>query len=99
MHPRVLAAGAFLLFSSTVSAVNWGFLQYSPTSHFTEQDWDLLREAGRKALMTGADGDIEGWTNPDTGAYGTIQPVSTEEREGSRFTFCKQKDGTWRVAQ
>ena len=43
---------------------------------------DLLREAGRKALMSVADGDIEGWSNPDTGAYGTIQPQSTEERGG-----------------
>lgn len=87
MHPRVLVASLSLVFSLPVSAVNWGFLQYSPTSHFTKQDWDLLRQAGRKVLTSGADGDIEGWRNPDSGAYGTIQPLSTEERGG---TTCRR---------
>jgi surface antigen len=116
MHPRVFLAAVTVVFSLPVSAVNWGFLQFSPTSHFTNQDWDLLRRAGQNALMRGADGDIEGWSNPATGAYGTIQPLDTTERDGatcrrtviynnaggasgtSRFTFCKQEDGAWRVA-
>jgi surface antigen len=117
MRTKVLVVGLGLVLSLPVSAVNWNFLRYAPTNHFTEQDWELLRQAGREALAQGADGDIQGWNNPDTGAYGTIQPLDTTEREGmtcrrvviynnaggasgtSRFTFCKQEDGTWRVAQ
>ena len=116
MHTKVFVVGLGLVLSLPISAVEWNFLRYSPTNHFTEQDWELLQQAGREALANGADGDIRGWSNPDTGAYGTIQPLDTTEREGmtcrravvynnargasgtSRFTFCKQEDGSWRVA-
>jgi surface antigen len=89
MYLRVLVAGLSLALSLPVSAVNWGFLQYSPTSHFTEADWELLTEAGRRALTTRADGDTEGWASPDTGAYGTIQPLKTMERDG---TTCRRTE-------
>ena len=117
MYPKIFVASLILVLSLPVLAVNWGFLQFSPTSHFTNQDWDLMRQAGQDALARGTDGDIQGWSNSATGAYGTIQPLDTTERDGttcrraviynnaggasgtSRFTFCKQPDGDWRVAQ
>ena len=82
MHTRAIIVGLGLILSTPVLAVNWGFLQYSPTSHFTEQDWELLRQAGRQALENAADGDTEGWRNPDTGAFGTIQPLNTTQNQG-----------------
>ncbi len=109
--------GLGLLLSLPASAVNWNFLKFSAVNQFTDQDWELLRQAGREALSNGADGDTEGWNNPETGAYGTIQPLNTKQSRGmtcrrteiynnaggrsgtSRFNFCKQEDGTWRVAQ
>jgi surface antigen len=117
MSTKVLVAGLLLLISLPASALNWSFLQYSPVTRFTDQDWDLLRQAGEKALERGADGEIERWSNPATGASGSIQPLDTTDREGttcrltvisnsagdasgtSRFTFCRQQDGAWRVAQ
>ena len=117
MPPRILVAGLALVFSLPASALNWSFLQYSPVTQFTDQNWELLRQAGEKALASGADGEIVRWSNPSTGASGSIQPLDTTQREGmtcrltaisnsaggasgtSRFTFCKQADGTWRVVQ
>lgn len=117
MYPRLFVASLVLVFSLPVSAINWVFLQFSPASSLTSQDWDILRQAIQNAMTRRADGDIEGWSNPASGAYGTVQPLDTTEREGttcrraviynnaggsggtSRFTFCKQSDGNWRVAQ
>jgi surface antigen len=117
MSTKVLIAGLLLLISLPAVALNWRFLQYSPVTQFTDQDWDLLRQAGEKALERGADGEIARWSNPATGASGSIQPLDTTDREGatcrltvvsnsagdasgsSRFTFCRQDDGAWRVAQ
>lgn len=116
MDPRILVAGLFLALSLPASALNWAFLQYSPVTQFTDQDWELLRQAGEKALESGADDEIERWSNPATGASGSIQPLETTQKEAttcrltvisnsaggasgtSRFTFCRQDDGTWRVA-
>jgi len=109
-----LLMGLAVAFPAT--AVNWNFLQYGPANYFTAEDWELLRQAGRGALDQAADGDTRGWNNPDTGAFGTVQPLDTIERDGSicrrtevynnakdasattRFEFCKQPDGTWKIA-
>jgi surface antigen len=116
MRKITIALGLGLVLSTHASAVNWGFLQFSPTNHFNEQDWELLRQTGREALENGVDGDIQGWRNPETGAYGTVQPLDTTQNRGrtcrrtvlynnaggasgtSRFTFCRDDDGTWQVA-
>lgn len=116
MCARILLFGLGLLLSSPVSAMNWSFLKHAPVSHFTERDWDLMREAGREALASAPDGQTVGWRNPDSGAFGTVQPLSSYEAQGmacrrtevynnaggasgtSRFDFCQQEDGTWRVA-
>jgi surface antigen len=117
MSTKVLVAGLLLLISLPAVALNWRFLQYSPVAQFTDLDWDLLREAGKTALESGADGETARWSNPATGASGAIQPLSTTQRDGatcrltvisnsvggssgtSRFTFCRQEDGSWRVAE
>ncbi len=116
MGARILLVGAGLLLSSAVLAMNWSFLRQAPVSHFTEKDWDLMREAGREALANAPDGETVGWSNADSGAFGTVQPLKSYEAQGmicrrtevynnaggasgtSRFDFCEQEDGTWRVA-
>ncbi len=70
----------------------------------------------QEALDQAPDGDTRGWNNPETGAFGTIQPLNSYEAGGSncrrteifnsakgtsgtsRFDFCKQPDGKWKVA-
>lgn len=116
MRYKLLLAGLGLALSLPAAAVNWNFLEYSPASHFTEKDWDLMRQTGREALDKAPDGATRGWNNPETGAFGTIQPLNSYEAGGSscrrteifnsakgtsgtsRFDFCKQADGSWKVA-
>ena len=87
MRATVLPAVMGSVLSLPVSAVNWNFLEFSPASSFTEQDFELLKQAGREALDAAADGDTRGWSNPETGAFGTIQPLSTYEHQG---TTCRR---------
>jgi surface antigen len=116
MRATVFTLSIGLAISLPAVAVNWNFLQYGPAGQFTAEDWELLRQSGREALDKAADGDTRGWNNPATGAFGTIQPLNTYERDGagcrrtevynhsrdssgtSRFDFCKQSDGSWKVA-
>lgn len=89
MCPKVWLLGAGLLVSLPVAAMNWGFLKHTPVSHFTEQDWELMRAAGREALANAPDGETVGWSNPDTGAFGTIQPLKTYKARG---TTCRRTE-------
>ncbi len=116
MRNKLLLAGLGLALSLPAAAVNWDFLEYSPASYFTEKDWDRMTETGQEALDQAPDGDPRGWNNPETGAFGTIQPLNSYEAGGSncrrteifnsakgtsgtsRFDFCKQEDGSWKVA-
>ncbi len=116
MRATALSLLIGLAVSFPATAVNWNFLEYGPASHFTPEDWELLRKAGREALDQAADGDTRGWNNPATGFFGTLQPLNTYEKDGAscrrtevynnakdasgttRFDFCKQPDGTWKIA-
>ena len=82
MRVKILLVSLCFVLSLPAAAVNWNFLRFSPTRHFTDQDWALMRTAGQEALADAADGDTEGWSNPDTGAFGTIQPVNTYQIQG-----------------
>ena len=116
MLMRVIPAALGFALSLPAAAVNWGFLEDAPVARFTDGDWALLEETSQKALDEAADGDTHGWNNPESGAFGTIQPLDSYERDGSRcrrteifnsakgafgtsrFDFCKQPDGSWKVA-
>jgi surface antigen len=82
MGARILLVGVGLLLSSAVLAMNWGFLRHAPVSHFTEKDWDLMKEAAREALANAPDGETVGWSNSDSGAFGTVQPLNSYEAQG-----------------
>jgi surface antigen len=116
MRARILPAIFGLAVTLPAVAANWNFLEFSPASSFTEQDWELMGKTMDEALGKAADGDTRGWNNSQSGAYGTIQPLKTYEARGttcrrteiynntggasgtSRFDFCRQADGTWKVA-
>lgn len=89
MRTRLLLVGLGLILSLPTTAMNWRFLRHAPVSHFTEQDWELMRTAGQEALTDASDGDTVGWRNPDTGAFGTIQPLKTYQVEG---TTCRRAE-------
>lgn len=105
-----------LAVSFPAAAVSWNFLQYGPAGYFTDDDWEQLRHVGRGALDDAADGEARAWSNPATGASGTIRPLDTQQRDEAtcrrtevvnnakdsssttRFDFCRQADGSWKVA-
>ncbi|MCP4993077.1 MAG: hypothetical protein GY934_04715 [Gammaproteobacteria bacterium] len=71
-------------FSQQSWAARWLWLENSSVYEFTDRDWDLLRDAGLKALNQGKDGVAAQWTNSDSGHSGSITPLDTFEREGMR---------------
>ncbi len=89
MCAKILLVALGLLVSAPIVAMDWSFLRHAPVSHFTDKDWDLMREAGREALANAPDGDTVEWSNPDTAAFGTIQPLNTYESEG---TTCRRTE-------
>jgi surface antigen len=89
MWTKARLLGVGLLVSLPVAAMNWSFLKHAPVSHFTEKDWDLMGEAGREALANAPDGETVGWSNANTGAFGTIQPLKTYKARG---TTCRRTE-------
>ena len=116
MRARILPTLLGLALALPAGAANWNFLEFSPANSFTDRDWELMGQTMDEALEKAADGDTRGWNNPQSGAYGTIQPLNTYEARGAtcrrteiynnasgasgtnRFDFCRQEDGTWKVA-
>ena len=89
MDARMLLLGLGLLLSLPLAAMDWTFLKNAPVSHFTDKDWELMRQAGREALANSPDGETERWSNPDTGAFGTVRPLTTYEARG---TTCRRTE-------
>lgn len=58
-----------------------GFMEYSPIAYYTEEDNRLADEAGLDALDNYADNTAREWSNPRTGASGSITPLETYENE------------------
>lgn len=116
MRVSLVVAGMILFSSLPVSAINWNFLEYSPSNYFKESDWLMMRQAGREALESADNGETRNWSNPETGAAGRVKPLNTYEAKGmtcryteifnsvkhaqgtSRFDFCRQADGDWKIA-
>lgn len=58
-----------------------GFMDYSPIAYYTAQDNRIADEAGLDALDNYADMTVRKWSNPATGASGTITPLETYSNE------------------
>jgi len=64
-------------------AVNLGFLNDAPYTHFTEADRKLFDDTLIDVLSHGADGQAREWSNPATRAGGEIKPLKSFDRAGA----------------
>ena len=85
MQKKLLIICSLLLlggFSTTVSALDWRFMKNSPASHFDDEDWRLLREAGEDVLGHKADGETVSWENPASAHSGKLTPLRSYQKNG-----------------
>ena len=82
MRKNILTALGFalvLLAGGPSQAANMGFMADQAMSRFTDQDAELFNQAAGKALM-GKEGTEINWSNPATGAFGTLTPYPDPEK-------------------
>jgi surface antigen len=102
--------------SFSVSAGNWNFLEFGPVNYFSERDFEIFQQTVNDALEHARDSEVRRWSNPDSGAFGSVKLLSSYKSEStpcrraeisnnvkkssgvSRFDFCKQPDGEWKIA-
>ncbi|MBV9724965.1 MAG: hypothetical protein JO299_07300 [Gammaproteobacteria bacterium] len=76
MARRALAALIPLAFGAiAVNAANLGFLGKSPISYFQQQDVALMKKNAYAALDSTDPASKQSWTNPKTGASGSVEVV------------------------
>jgi surface antigen len=83
-HRKLLAVGLVdpaLVAPAVATDLRW--LNHSPVRFFSAADWDLAREAARRALNKAQDGETVAWTNPDSSHHGSVTPLSTTARDGA----------------
>lgn len=71
-----------LILAQSAYGYNLRSLKYSPVSYFNEQDWDMAKEAARKALNESKTGDTVSWSNPDSGNSGELKVIDVSEQKG-----------------
>jgi surface antigen len=76
-----LTAIALLAVAPAAQAFNYRFLQSSVLERLTPEDIDIGTRATGTALNSGQDGE---WTNPATGASGTIRVLETVDVGGHK---------------
>ena len=84
MVPKILIAVATALVAGVASAMNLGFLGNSTLQRMTKADLRLLSNAIDAALAA-EEGSEQSWTNPDTGAKGTVTVRKAVERAGRPY--------------
>ena len=62
--------------------MKWNFLKDSVYSELSAGDWETLKATTDEVLDKGADGTMQSWHNPETGARGEITVLSTTTRDG-----------------
>jgi surface antigen len=95
MTPTFLRLAAVALLAGAASAAgaqsNIRFLKDAPIEKMTREDHALLLKTSNEALTRNADGETSGWTNPKTGASGTVTPVRSLTRNGMK---CREAEYT-----
>jgi len=90
-----LRPAVFALLAAAAAAAgaqsNMTFLQDAPLERMTREDLALMMKSSNEALGKNADGETSAWTNPKTGASGTITPLSSFTRKGLR---CREAEYT-----
>lgn len=76
-----LAALGLLVFAPQVQAFNYRFLQSSVLDRLTPADIEIGTRATGEALESGEDGE---WSNPATGARGTVRILGTVDVSGHK---------------
>lgn len=71
---KALLAVAMAVAAGTALAQPYPVLGGTPMSKMSEKDLALYQEALTKALDAGKDGQQSKWSNPESGASGTIEP-------------------------
>ncbi len=56
------------------------FLQDAPVAYFTEEDDRMFQAALKGALDTAKDGEAKSWSNPASGASGTLTVLKTHNQ-------------------
>src|SRR5215203_5667831 len=79
------------LLSSQASAQNSLFLANGALAHVTKADIAIARPAIRAALDSGDDGYTYTWSNPATGASGTVTPMKAYKKISME---CRRADVT-----
>lgn len=69
-----------LLVSGAVSAANMAFMVDQAMSRFSEQDAEFFNVAAASALKA-KDGTEIAWSNPATGAFGTMTPYPDPDKQ------------------
>lgn len=98
MRKNILTALGFalvLLAGGPSQAANMGFMADQAMSRFTDQDAELFNQAAGKALM-GKEGTEINWSNPATGAFGTLTPYPDPEKKcglprHSHGQYCRKR--------
>ena len=71
-----------LLGSGVSQAANMAFMADQAMSRFTDQDAEYFNQAAAKALGA-KDGTEIKWSNPGTGAFGTLTPYPDMEKDAN----------------
>jgi surface antigen len=84
---RALLAAAIGLFAvvqatSAGAAGPWSWMTGSAAANFNEEDRALLRDATTELLENGEDGSVAEWSNPDTGAQGSVKLLGSFTKDG-----------------
>jgi surface antigen len=75
-----------ILAPTAALAINWMYMANEPGPFMLMSDADrkLFQETARKALDESPDGTTTSWQSPDNDAHGSVEPLSTFERDGMR---------------
>ena len=68
--------------SQSISASNLRWLENTPSSKFTDEDWKLAKASASRALNHMANDETLIWENPETKNHGRLTPLLTFENNG-----------------
>jgi len=105
---RIAAMLLVAMLGAAPAAAQYLFLDNSVLEVMTKQDVEDFRQAIRQAVEKEPDGHTVGWSNPTSGASGTVTPVRSYQgkqglpcRSVEVYTKAKDRDsrGTWQFCK
>ncbi len=84
------------LAAAAIGALAGGFIGGSIGKNMDENDKRMLALTSQKALETAPSGSAVEWNNPDSGNYGSVQPVRTFKDQSGQY--CREYSQTVVVA-